>query len=541
MSLTTASAALLEFRNAASANGAICAAPLDDTVLYRALCDELLTSAVLQEDPDALLVLDVQTAMILQSRATGLPQRIRVIIAGPAEGDGRGTNFGLASEAITDDLRFVFLLTPAISVAVAGQELSPEGLHSFSGIWTVHRPSVVDLIGRLTGPAGRDLVAEAGPAEVVGEEIARTAMRLMDVLASQLTVRERVLARDKADLSSVLNILKAISARRRTHDILFVFVEQVARVVQCDRCSIVRVWDDQQMGHVLASHEDESVYDRTIDMVKYPELQESIVSQRKVVVDDVRSHPLTQSCAQQLTQAHIHSLVVIPIVLRDEEVGTLVLRAARSTMRFSPQEVSFFEIVAEAAANALERAHLFDSIQRANARLERLAVTDDLTNLFNHRYLRDRMEEEYQRSMRYRLPLSCMIFDVDDFKKVNDTYGHLHGDRVLQEIARRTAHSVRRSDTVARYGGEEFIVIMPQTNEEGAMTQAERIRQEIAAEPVRAGASLIPVTVSVGVAVLNADTMVDTEALLRAADQALYRSKRNGKNRVTLHKEESTQ
>src|SRR5690606_13807358 len=117
------------------------------------------------------------------------------------------------------------------------------------------------------------------------------------------------------------------------------------------------------------------------------------------------------------------------------------------------REISFFEIVAEAAANALERAQLFESIQVANERLEQLAITDGLTGLYNHRHFRDRLESEFQRALRYKLPLSLLLFDVDDFKQLNDTFGHLQGDHILRELAQRTLTSVRHSDFVSRYGG----------------------------------------------------------------------------------------
>jgi diguanylate cyclase (GGDEF)-like protein len=125
-----------------------------------------------------------------------------------------------------------------------------------------------------------------------------------------------------------------------------------------------------------------------------------------------------------------------------------------------------------------------------------------------------------------------MIFDVDDFKAVNDTYGHLAGDEVLREIAQRTEHSVRKSDICARYGGEEFVVIMPQTGSEGGLVQAERIREIVASGAFHCLPLGASVTVSVGVGVLDPDRMLMPEDLLRAADQALYSAKRSGKNRV---------
>jgi two-component system cell cycle response regulator len=335
-------------------------------------------------------------------------------------------------------------------------------------------------------------------------------------------------------LSSVLNILKAVSARRRAHDILYVFVEQVARAVTIDRCSVVRVWGGDNVGHVLASHEDETVTDLPIDLGKYPEIRRAMETRQKVIINDTRHDPLMRPFLNELTQSGIASVVVIPVVLFDQNVGSFLLRAARTRGPFLLREISFCEIVAEAAANALERAHLFESIQRANERLEYLAVTDGLTGLYNHRYFRERLESEFDRARRYSLPLSCMIMDIDNFKKINDTYGHLQGDGILRSIAATTLQNVRKSDIVARYGGEEFVVIMPQTGIDGARAQANRVRNDVGGAAYNGMPEGRHVTVSIGVAVFDAATMFDCEALIRAADSALYRAKREGKNRVVV-------
>jgi predicted signal transduction protein with EAL and GGDEF domain len=129
--------------------------------------------------------------------------------------------------------------------------------------------------------------------------------------------------------------------------------------------------------------------------------------------------------------------MVIPIVLFDPNVGSLFLRVTRRRRAFTLREVGFCEIVAEAAGNALERAQLFERIQRANERLEHLAITDALTGLYNRRHFHQRLQEEYQRSKRYELPLACLMFDIDDFKKINDTHGHLQGDRYMRPVRRR--------------------------------------------------------------------------------------------------------
>jgi len=224
--------------------------------------------------------------------------------------------------------------------------------------------------------------------------------------------------------------------------------------------------------------------------------------------------------------------LVIPIVLHDPEVGSLLLRAVRKKAGFTLREINFFEIVTNAAGSALERAQLFESVQQANKTLEKLAVTDGLTGIYNHRYFRERLEEEILRSLRYNVPLSCMLFDIDDFKKCNDTYGHLFGDAVLKEIATRMLQTVRRTDIVARYGGEEFIIIMPQTSLDGAYIQAERIRKVIEEKPFDYVGKSVKITISGGVAEVVQKETLTVEDLLRIADQCLYQAKRNGKNRV---------
>jgi diguanylate cyclase (GGDEF)-like protein len=165
--------------------------------------------------------------------------------------------------------------------------------------------------------------------------------------------------------------------------------------------------------------------------------------------------------------------------------------------------------------------------------LEELSGRDDLTGVFNRRHFRKTVTRAFDHFRRYKRPLSVAIIDVDHFKKVNDSFGHQAGDTVLAELAKRFGRSVRASDYLARYGGEEFVVLLPETQLGDAVTFGEKLRAAIAATPVRIGdGEALPVTVSVGTASL-AHTQFDSAAdMIRAADQALYRAKRNGRNRV---------
>ena len=162
-----------------------------------------------------------------------------------------------------------------------------------------------------------------------------------------------------------------------------------------------------------------------------------------------------------------------------------------------------------------------------------LALTDSLTGVFNRRYVSAHLPRLLDRAADSNKPVSILMFDIDHFKRVNDTFGHDVGDEVLREVAIRSAHNLRNFDLVARLGGEEFVVIMPDTDGEAALMVAERLRQRIGDTPFAVSAPIgeITVTVSVGVAVGGrvGDT-VDT--LIKRADEALYEAKRSGRNRV---------
>lgn len=163
------------------------------------------------------------------------------------------------------------------------------------------------------------------------------------------------------------------------------------------------------------------------------------------------------------------------------------------------------------------------------------AQRDGMTGLFNHAHMQELVEREIQRSRRYRNAFSLLMLDIDHFKQVNDTHGHPVGDEVLNHIAQILTDLARQPDLAARYGGEEFLLVMPETDPEGALMVAERLRQQISDHPVEVGGTHIPVTVSIGVASCPAHTPPPPrQTMIRIADEALYASKRNGRDRVTL-------
>jgi diguanylate cyclase (GGDEF)-like protein len=217
-----------------------------------------------------------------------------------------------------------------------------------------------------------------------------------------------------------------------------------------------------------------------------------------------------------------------PLQAPEPEDGVLgVISIARPGRPFSERQRELFAYLTNQAAISIENVDLHETIQRQ-------AVTDELTGLFNHRRFQEVMTAEVERTRRFGQELGLIMLDIDNFKRVNDTYGHLQGDLVLREVARVLRESSREIDEPARYGGEEMAVALPQTGLQGAYEFAERVRHRIETLhlPLLEGDGTLRVTASFGAASLPHSAKVDKDALVAAADAALYRAKRSGKNRT---------
>jgi diguanylate cyclase (GGDEF)-like protein len=220
--------------------------------------------------------------------------------------------------------------------------------------------------------------------------------------------------------------------------------------------------------------------------------------------------------------------VAFPLECRGRTVGALVgvdRGPASREPRFAPSTQAALLSALESGAIALDNAL---RVQRAEA----LSVTDDLTQLYNSRYLSQVLRRETKRASRSGRPLSLLFIDLDGFKGINDSHGHLYGSRALVEAASVIRQSARETDVVARFGGDEFALILPDTGSDGAFAVGERIRERIAAHGFLRGDGLdIHLTVSIGVATLP-DVAASAEALIQAADEAMYHVKDHGKNGI---------
>ena len=220
----------------------------------------------------------------------------------------------------------------------------------------------------------------------------------------------------------------------------------------------------------------------------------------------------------------------IPVVFLTGHTGTKEmvagLRAGAHDYLKKPFEAT--ELIAR-VSGAVRIKKLQDELVKRNAELDRLSRVDALTGAYNRRHIDEQLQQHASAARRHRQPLSVLLLDIDHFKRVNDTEGHGGGDAVLCEITRRINDAVRAEDIVGRWGGEEFLVVLPQTTLEGALLIAERVREGVARSPVIIGDRTINVTLSGGCAGTDRP---EPDDLVRRADEALYRAKDTGRNRI---------
>jgi two-component system cell cycle response regulator len=345
------------------------------------------------------------------------------------------------------------------------------------------------------------------------------------------------LYRDKKDLEAIVELTYLVSSTLDPKEVLYFVVKRISEIIKVTRCSILSLGiEEKKYAVVSSSYEDPKIKDLRLDLNKYPEIRKALKTKKAVIVKDAMKDPLMSSVKHIIKPIGIKSIVVLPVVFRDEVIGTLFLRTSRAGHVFTDREIKLCSAIANACSNALYNAFLYEKVRTEKEKLEKLAITDYLTGIYNIRYLYHRLGEEFSRSQRYETPISCIMFDIDHFKKINDTYGHRVGDIVLREFAQLVKKSVRKSDVFARYGGEEFILLLPHTAKKGALFEGERLADNIkkySFKSLKAGAQ---VTVSMGIATFPHKKIKTQDDLITYADNALFEAKAKGRNKVVIFK-----
>ncbi len=341
------------------------------------------------------------------------------------------------------------------------------------------------------------------------------------------------LKNEKIKLETMLQVGRAMSSILNLDELAQFIVKKIADVLLARICSLMLIEQDSDDEQVLvikaAVGLEESVLKATRIKVGQPISGCAAESGESILVTDIESD--AKFGRANLPKYKTKSFLCIPLKVKENILGVINVTDKEITGAeniFTEEDLGFLGVICNYAAIAIENARLYGEVKN-------LAVTDGLTNLYNHRYFQTHLSSEVSRAQRYPRSLSLIMFDIDSFKKFNDTYGHPMGDLVLSQAAKAIKKNVRKVDIACRYGGEEFAVILPETKLNEAVLVAEKIRKNVeeAMFETGKGAKKKKMTLSGGVAYFSPG--MTKEELVKHADESLYKAKTGGKNQICVH------
>jgi diguanylate cyclase (GGDEF)-like protein len=330
------------------------------------------------------------------------------------------------------------------------------------------------------------------------------------------------------DLTTMLELGKTLNASLSLKDVLDIVVLTCNGHFHASDAVILLETEKKETPFFESHSSAEKILIKTSDpFVKY--ISEN---PHAILVDEMKDKKQLKKSYSLFSDHEIH--LIVPLRFKTRINGILCLKKKEEEFGrvYSEDEKRYMDIIAGFASVAIE-----------NARLYEIATIDLKTRLYNHGFFQNRLIEEIKRAERYKTDLSLMILDLDHFKNINDTYGHMLGDDVLIAVAETLRNKVRECDIPARFGGEEFTVILPETDRDSSAIVAERLRTSIEKLTFKASASnpspagSFGVTTSIGISCFEHESSMTEDILIERADQSLYFAKQNGRNRVILYDE----
>ncbi len=337
----------------------------------------------------------------------------------------------------------------------------------------------------------------------------------------------RELQRTVDELAVLNEIGKALTSSLDIGEVMHVILAKVSELLKPSNWSLLL--KDQITGELYFQAAVGAGSDRLLGMRLQP--GEGIAgwvaqNNQPVLVPDVDSDQRFASRFDTVSQFQTKSILCVPLTFKERTMGVIELVNGPGDGAFHEEDLKILSTVAEFSAIAIENARNFHKVQE-------LTVLDDHTGLFNSRHLKRTLEMEVVRATRFGHPVSVIFFDLDYFKRVNDSHGHQAGSQVLHEIGKLLLKALRSTDVPVRYGGDEFVILMPETSKDQAVAAARRIGNEIARQPFLSDKRYGPIqlTASMGVAAFPDDAK-DPENLIRRADETMYQVKADGRGGV---------
>jgi diguanylate cyclase (GGDEF)-like protein len=347
--------------------------------------------------------------------------------------------------------------------------------------------------------------------------------RILTERLNELSAAERDIRAKETAIVGLYEVTKEMSAHLKFNEIFRVFSVFLKNNFSFKRCELIVIEKDESglshIGKVYGIWKEDPMLgsERAVDYDKmlryfsdYPE---------RVYIGGAGALVNFENVG--ISDSSTRSFLGTPLFVSGKPVAMLTIE------NLAEDELEKFGILAIQFSLEINKVSLYETV-------EKMAITDSLTGLYVRRYFSDRLEEELGRSARQGLKFSFIMIDIDDFKKANDTYGHLVGDVILKDVGRIIRESIREIDLACRYGGEEFAAVLPETSKEGAFVVAERIRKHAEDSVFKAYDERVKITLSIGVSTYPDDS-ANQPGLIEAADEALYNAKKSGKNVVCKH------
>ena len=331
---------------------------------------------------------------------------------------------------------------------------------------------------------------------------------------AKLTGELKELDEKVSEIASLYEVTKEMSSTLLFGDIFHIFSEFLKKNFKFTTCKLILLIQGQGEKTI------EKVY-----KIETP-LDNGHLTQQAASLDIAKPELIDIEILNEVSKEKKvifwEDFIAIPLITQGIVIGVLNVEGLDSEM------LEKFLIVSRQFSLEIEKVQLYETVQES-------AVTDGLTGIFVRRYFLEMFKEEFKRSFRYNFKLSLLMIDLDHFKECNDKFGHLVGDAILKEVTGVLRQNVREIDLLGRYGGEEILILLPETDQKGAVLVAQRLREAISNQTFKAYDELLKMTISIGVSTFPDDAALDTE-LIESADQALYEAKRQGRNQVVCKK-----
>lgn len=333
------------------------------------------------------------------------------------------------------------------------------------------------------------------------------------------------LKQENKKLQTLIQVNAIITSSLDRQDVLKSILKQTKLLMECSRSSILLVDDEEKYLYFEILSDDAEMKALSEIRLRRGEGVAGKVwsTEKPIIIHDANTDNRISKKADEKLKNVTETLIAAPLKVENQVIGVMEAMNKFNNKPFSEFDLHIFQTLCHQAALSIY-----------NSRLYEMAIKDGMTGLFIKRYYFSRLEEEFSRSRRYKRDLALIMFDLDHFKRCNDTYGHPFGDKVLIKIAEIIKASCRSSDVPARYGGEEFSVIMPEADAKSALVVSERVLEEVEQAEFYHGETKVNITISAGISSLHEHNPECYRTLIDFADRALYMSKKNGRNQVTI-------